>query len=301
MIDYCLTKSRLFEYPSNNINRHQPSTTTASSQHGLTKHISLINMQTSTISTTSSSNSLSNLDLNRLTTDYFEQMSECHRNLMIILSNKKVEFTAYKELTRCARLTLEKYYEHQQIQDAAGFYDKNENQGFSSTNVIDKNFNLTNMNKMKKVCQKCLTWQFAKNQLESSSNSDDEETNELIMDLFLLNDQFTSAKYLIKKLNLSSKLQFKLDMGHLKYRLLNLNVASSIIVIDLDAILKECIAFANENGGAVSTSSTITESNNNDNHFPTKSSYAFEICFKLLNEFKDLNELNNQGINGNLH
>ena len=104
------------------------------------------------------------------------------------------------------------------------------------------------------------------------------------MDLFLLNDQFTSAKYLIRKLNLSAKLQFKLDTGHLKYRLLNLNAASSIIVIDLDAILKECITFANEN--------TTTESNNNN----VETSYLFDICFRLLNEFKDLNELNNQGI-----
>lgn len=130
------------------------------------------------------------------------------------------------------------------------------------------------MNKMKKVCQKCLTWQFAKHQLESSSSSDDEETNELIMDLFLMNDQFTSAKYLIRKLNLSRKLQFKVDSGHLKHRLLNLNVSSSIIVIDLELILKECIAFG-------------------DN--AVKSSYVFDICFKLLNEFKDLKELNNQG------
>ena len=136
MIDYCLTKTRLFEYPSINNNR-QHSTSTANYNNNnvqptsnLTKNISLINMQASTTSI-SSSNSLNKFDIdqNRLTTDYFEQMAECHRSLMIILSNKKLEFTAYKELTRCARLTLEKYYEHQQIQDAAGFYDKNEIQG----------------------------------------------------------------------------------------------------------------------------------------------------------------------------
>jgi hypothetical protein len=122
-----------------------------------------------------------------------------------------------------------------------------------------------------KVCQKCLTWQYAKSQLESSSLSD----HDLIMDLFLLNDQFTSAKYLIRKLNLSSKLQFKLDFGHLKHRLLNLNVSSSIIVVDLDSILAECISFANDADSATS-------------------SYVFDLCYRLLGEFKDLNELNNQ-------
>lgn len=133
---------------------------------------------------------------------------------------------------------------------------------------------------MKKVCQKCLTWQYAKHQLESSSSSDDEETNELIMDLFLMNDQFTSAKYLIRKLDLSRKLQFKIDMGHLKHRLLNLNASSSIVVIDLECILQECIAF-----GGDETKEAIAQSK-----------YVFDICLKLLNEFKDLKELNNQGI-----
>lgn len=174
--------------------------------------------------------------------------------------------------------------------------------GFSSTNVIDKTFKLTNMNKMKKVCQKCLTWQFAKHQLESTG--DDEETNELIMDLFLMNDQFASAKYLIKKLKLSRKLQLRLDLGHLKHRLLNLNASSSIIVIDLDHILKECIAFSNENtvddNHQRSTSgSTITDANADTTtaftDLTTHSTYVFDICLKLLNEFKDLNELNNQG------
>lgn len=123
-----------------------------------------------------------------------------------------------------------------------------------------------------------MTWQYAKHQLESPQTRDDEETNDLIMDLFLLNDNFTSAKYLIRKLNLGSKLQFKLDFGHLKYRLLNLNASSSIIVIDLDAILAECIAFTGEQ----------------DNTSDGKSDYVFEICYKLLNELKTLNELNNQ-------
>jgi hypothetical protein len=93
------------------------------------------------------------------------------------------------------------------------------------------------------------------------------------MDLFLLNDQFTSAKYLIRKLNLSSKLQFKLDFGHLKHRLLNLNASSSIVVVDLDSILAECISFAADSDSP---------------------SYMFDLCYKLLSEFKDLNELNNQ-------
>jgi hypothetical protein len=206
----------------------------------------------------------------------YEQPGYCHTteltdnyaSLVFMINNKKIEFTAYKELVTSARQTLEQYYEHQQIQDAAGFYDNND---IASESTV-------NLNKMKRVCQKCLTWQFAKNQLESSSSRDDEETNELIMDLFLLNDKFTSAKYLIRKLNLSKKLQFKLDFGHLKHRLLNLNASSSIIVIDLVAILSECISFGKEN---------------NSTHNVEKN-YEFEICYRLLNELKDLNELNNQ-------
>lgn len=186
-----------------------------------------------------------------------------------MLQEKKTEFTAYGELTRCARLTLEKYYEHQQIQDAAGYMyapvDSSSSTSAPGGSVAGEN---SSLNKMKRVCQKCLTWQYAKSQLESGSA--DEETNELIMDLFLLNDQFTGAKYLINKLNLNPKLKFKLDYGHLKHRLLNLNVSSSIIVLDLDSILKECISFS------------------------VGPTYLFDICFKLLNDFKDLNELNNQ-------
>ena len=219
-----------------------------------------------------------------------EQSVDPNNSLLSILNKKKQELTAYKELTLCARKTLEKYYEHQRIQDAAGFYDDkqiNSNElSFNSGDfsqqqqqqqTVDSSSELANLNKMKKVCQKCLTWQYAKHQLESPSTRDDEETNELIMDLFLLNDQFISAKYLIKKLKLSKKLQFKLDFGHLKHRLLNLNVSSSIIVIDLDAILNECIAFTQEN----------TEQS-------SEYDYKFDICFKLLNELKTLNELNNQ-------
>lgn len=138
-----------------------------------------------------------------------------------------------------------------------------------------------------------------------------------------MNDQFASAKYLIRRLNLSRKLQFRLDLGHLKHRLLNLNVSSSIIVIDLEHILKECIAFAydangndnnnNNNDDAEHnhqrsfSTTTITDLNQPPPPPPppplspasleliTQSTYVFDICFKLLNEFKDLNELNNQG------
>ena len=200
--------------------------------------------------------------------DMVDYDKNSHASLVAMLNNKKLEFTAYKELVTSARQTLEQYYEHQQIQDAAGFYDNNE--------PSDQTLSL---NKMKRVCQKCLTWQFAKNQLESSSSRDEEETNELIMDLFLLNDKFTSAKYLIRKLKLSKKLQFKLDFGHLKYRLLNLNASSSIIVIDLDAILKECISFASENNqhhtlneDTVSLSSMLS-SNSTTEHFKNKGGY----------------------------
>lgn len=291
---------------------------------------------------TDTSTAITTTDLNRLTTDYGEQIADLHRNLTVILTNKKIELTAYKELTRCARLTLHKYYQHQEIQDAAGFYDnktmdsqlqqqQQQQQGyttaagFSSTNVIDKTFNLTNMNKMKKVCQKCLTWQFAKAQLESSSSGDDEETNELIMDLFLMNDQFASAKYLIRKLKLSRRLQFRLDLGHLKHRLLNLNASSSIIVIDLEHILNECIAFADGDArrpppsdpsvmsqryyadersisdspmrtAAIVSDDLLSAAAVADGLTAAASTYVFDICFKLLNEFKDLNELNNQGL-----
>lgn len=249
LIDFCLTKSKLFEQPF--------------------------------VNSLSSSLNIDSETEQRDTKQPFQtQYIDYHKKLVAMLNDKKTEFTAYKELTRCARSTLEKYYEHQQIQDAAGFYDnENSNLSFSSTNVIDKAFNMSEMNKMKKVCQKCLTWQYAKSQLESAS--EDSETNELIMDLFLLNDQFTSAKYLIRKLNLGEKLQFKLDFGHLKHRLLNLNVSSSIIVVDLDSILKECISFEPNQ-----TSSSSFEGSNNR--------YVFDICYKLLLEFKDLNELNNQ-------
>ena len=209
---------------------------------------------------------------------------------MNILEKKKQELIAYRELTICARKTLEKYYEHQQIQDEAGFYDNKQINSAANeislntsnlSNIVETSYgsDLVKLNKTKKVCQKCLTWQYAKHQLESPLTRDDEETNDLIMDLFLLNDQFNSAKYLIRKLKLGSKLQFKLDFGHLKHKLLNLN-ASVMIVIDFDAILSECIAFANE-----SKNSADKEENYD---------YVYDICYKLLNELKTLNELNNR-------
>ena len=212
LVEYCITKSTIYEQPSHSNNSNIESTQT---------------------------------------------------KLINILNKKKAELSAYKELTRCAAQTLHKYYEHQENQDAAGYYEHN-------LNETEQN----NLNKMKKICQRCLTWQFAKNQLEST-NRDDEQTNETIMDLFLFNDQFNSAKYLVKKFNLSQKLQFKLDFGHLKHRLLNLNASSSIIVIDLASILNECIEF---------------DKGNSENG----KTYVFDICFRLLNELKDLRELNNQ-------
>ena len=51
-----------------------------------------------------------------------EQYAEIHFSLQGILEKKKQELIAYKELTMCARKTLAKYYEHQQIQDEVGFY-----------------------------------------------------------------------------------------------------------------------------------------------------------------------------------
>ncbi|RNA16340.1 Zinc finger FYVE domain-containing 26 [Brachionus plicatilis] len=197
-------------------------------------------------------------------------------SLIEILDDKKKEFTAYNDLILCAQNVLEKYYEHQQVQDAAGFYDSNNPVSFSSTNELDANYNLLNLNKIKKVCQRCLTWQYAKAHLQRSGDQDDDdETRQLIMDLFLLNDKFVSAKYLIEKFCLDQKLQFKIEFGHLKFRLLNLNAVSSIIEIDLQSILKDCISFSKNNR-------------------PQYDLYLFDICFKLINELKDFNDLNNQ-------
>jgi hypothetical protein len=236
--------------------------------------------------------------------------SSSYQYLITILNEKKLELTAYKELTICARRIFDKYNEHQQLRDELDIPPVEEDEN----NKNDQNEKSTirsketeNLLKMKKICQQCLRWQYAKNQLETTTTPtptptptttttttkvkkstaiveptdlemSNEEINELIMDLFLLNDKFMSAKYLIRKLGLDVKLQFKLDYGHLKYRLLNLNVSSSIIVIDLETILNECIAFNSQN-------STKNEQN---------SDYIFEICYRLLNELKDSNELNNQ-------
>lgn len=209
-------------------------------------------------------------------TDYDSSEFEYLNSLIDILLDKKNEFTAYKDLISCAQSVLEKYYEHQQNQDAAGFYDSNNLISLGSMVELDGNYNpYYNFTKIKKICQRCLTWQFAKTQLESSSNQDDDVNKELIMDLFLLNDKFNSAKFLIKKFNLDKNLKFKIEFGHLKFRLLNLNAVSSIIEIDLDSILKECISFYN----------------NNKIEYDL---YLFNICFKLINELKHFNDLNNQ-------
>lgn len=134
MIEYCIAKARLVEYPTSTNTNSNNTTTTAEPPNPTTnpqqvkKQISVTNGD----SWLSSNMACSNSDItiaNRLSsTDYLEQMVEMHRNLTMILTNKKNELMAYKELTRCARITLEKYYEHQQFQDAAGFY-KSDNQG----------------------------------------------------------------------------------------------------------------------------------------------------------------------------
>ncbi len=213
MVEYCLTKAKLFE--------------------------------TTCVTTTPCYNSV---NLYSCASEY--DSFEIHTSVLAILNKKKQELIAYKDLTICAGKTLAKYYEHQQIQDAAGLYDNkqinsaaNEISLNVSINGQDADEALVNLSRVKKVCQKCLTWQYAKHQLESPVYREDETTNDLIMDLFLFNDSFSSAKYLIRKLKLSRRLQFKLDYGHLKYRLLNLNAGSSIIVFDLDAVLVECVTF----------------------------------------------------------
>lgn len=77
-----------------------------------------------------------------------------------------------------------------------------------------------------------------------------------------------------------------MDFGHLKYRLLNLKASSSIIVIDFDKILEECIAFNKKSATSESAEAVLTD--------PIDHDYVFEICYKLLNELKTLSELNNQ-------
>jgi hypothetical protein len=172
LIDFCLTKSRLFEQPFINgsgsdidqLNFHympdNAATTTAkssslSSSSNSNKNSGIVaGVRNKPVTNnpqlvlTTNSSSVSSPQINF----YQNQSLDLHKKLIAMLANKKTEFIAYKELTKCARLTLEKYYEHQQIQDAAGFYDTNNpNLSFSSTNVIDLTFNMNGMNKMKKV------------------------------------------------------------------------------------------------------------------------------------------------------
>lgn len=206
-------------------------------------------------------------------TDLNSNEAEYLASLIDVLFDQKKEFAAYQDLISCAQNVLEKYYENQQVQEFADLYDSNNPKCSFSTNELNSNYNL-NFNKVKKICQLCLTWQYPKAQLEAS-NQDNDEAKELIMDLFLINEKFENAKYLIKKFNLNQKLAFKIDFGHLKYRLLNFNSLSSVIEIDLESILNECISFSREDK-------------------PQYDLYLFKICFKLINELKEYNDLNNQ-------
>jgi hypothetical protein len=161
MIDFCLTKSKLFEQPfMNNANsdmdqlnfHYVPDNIAASSTAKSSQSSSSNSNKNERNTKIKNASTNANAAANSQSNFYQNQYLEFHKKLITMLTNKKTEFIAYKELTKCARLTLEKYYEHQQIQDAAGFYDANNpNLSFSSTNVIDLTFNMNGMNKMKKV------------------------------------------------------------------------------------------------------------------------------------------------------
>jgi hypothetical protein len=164
LIDFCLTKSKLFEQPFMNnaassdmdqLNFHYVPDNAASSMNKSSQSSSSNsnkNEKTAKNKAASSNKANSTATTTLQSNFYQNQYLDFHKKLITMLTNKKTEFIAYKELTKCARLTLEKYYEHQQIQDAAGFYDTNNaNLSFSSTNVIDLTFNMNGMNKMKKV------------------------------------------------------------------------------------------------------------------------------------------------------
>ena len=211
----------------------------------------------------------------------FFQLSHLNSNeneylfsLIDALIDKKKEFSAYQDLITCAQNILEKYYEHQQVQESVGLYDSNNPIWSFSTIELNDNY-ILNFKKMKKFCQLCLNWQYLKGQLEISSNQDNLEAKEWMIDFLLINEKFENAKYIIKKFKLNQNLGFKVDFCHLKYRLLNFNTLSSVIEIDLDSILNECISFSREN---------VLEYDFN----------LFNICYKLINELKDYNDLNNQ-------
>ena len=124
-----------------------------------------------------------------------------------------------------------------------------------------------------------------------TNQSDD--TFDLILSLFILNNKFTSAKLLCKKLNLKIKFKFKLDYSHFKHRLLSLNLSNIINIIDLNSILiSECITFANE-------PYEINDFNDSkpqiDEPLPSSKYeyYLFNICYKLINELKGQKNVNN--------
>jgi hypothetical protein len=121
----------------------------------------------------------------------------------------------------------------------------------------------------KKICQICLTWQTAKRKLETSTKSNDYDSINSIIDLLVDQEEYTNAKYLCKKYELNADTRFHLDYLHLKSILLNIKCSTVITLIDFNQYMtnKQCLTF------------------NADN--------PFNICFKLLNELKCLNNANN--------
>ena len=200
------------------------------------------------------------------------------------LNDIKIEFESYKVLTQCAKQTLENYF----LVDSQNQEQNNE----SSENE--------NEVKLKKICQLCLVWQTAKQILEAPSTSQNDNTIDLILNIFVLNNQFKNAKMLCKKLGLSIKFKFKLDYSHFKHRLLNLNLSNIINIIDLNSILiSECITFANEQYEIVDLNNENSNDSNKHEMISQSFSYSnydyylFNICFQLLNELKSHKNVNN--------
>ena len=196
-----------------------------------------------------------------------------YKDYIDYLNDIKIEFESYKELTQCAKQTLDFLMDSQH---------ENENEI-----------------KLKKICQLCLAWQTAKQILEAPSTSQNDETIDLILSIFVLNNKFQNAKLLCKKLGLNIKFKFKLDYSHIKHRLLNLNLSNIINIIDLNSILlSECITFADEKFQVSELNRVHINPMNNEISYQNVSYsnydyYLFSICFQLINELKNLKNVKN--------
>lgn len=164
-----------------------------------------------------------------------------YNDYLKFLNDKKKEFEAFKELTECARLTAEKYFDEE--------------------NEIELNIDI-DKRELEKICQKCLKWQSAKLLLEQS---DDQQNLNLIFDILLYNNKFSSAKYFSKKLNCNRQINFSIDYLHLKYFIQNINSQNANLnSIDFSELMKSQEDFGHLN----------------------KDEYLFEIFLKLFHELK---------------